>query len=93
MLYFTNYLGLFVLELYQLGFSPHLFFSNMTRLMDKARFIALAVKKADADCEEAHLSLSTVSKSHRHCMDKLYQVFMQLLKAHNELSSLFCPSF
>ena len=59
----------------------------MTKL-DESRSIALAVKKAVDDREEVHLSLSTVSKSHRHCMDKMYWVFMKLLKAHNELSSL-----
>ena len=37
----------------------------MTRLMDKAWSIALAVKKADIDCEEVHLSLCTASKSYR----------------------------
>ena len=56
--------------------------------MNKARSIELAVKKADADREDVHLSLSKVFKSHKHRMDKIYRVFMKLLKAHFELSSL-----
>ena len=57
--------------------------------MYKARSIVLAVKKADANSQEVHLSLRTVFKRHRHHRDKMYQVFMKLLKPYNEHSS-FC---
>ena len=61
----------------------------MTKLLNEVRFIALAVKKTDTNHQEVDVSLSTVSKSHRHRVDKMHQVFMKLLKAHNELFSLY----